>query len=131
MNVISRVGTGAIFLASALALAPRPAPAAPNPIVIQQCFVTEPKPMSKLAGGTQIDYVNNSPKTANAVTFSVGYRNSSAHYVRKVTDDGSFAPGAEIVHHFKLYNDVIYGGKQTVGCTAIAVKYSDGSRWPK
>jgi hypothetical protein len=90
-----------------------------------------PKAMSKLASGTQIVYTNNSSKTADSVTFSVGYRNAASHNVRKVTDVGEFAPGVTINHHFDLYNDVIYGGKQTHGCTAIAVKFADGSHWPK
>ena len=106
-----------------------PVRAASNPIHIVQCFISEPKPLSKKAGGTQIDYVNNGSKTAKHVTFGVGYRNSENRFYRKVTDDGSFEPGAEIKHHFALYNDVTYGGKATTSCSALSVKWSDGTTW--
>jgi hypothetical protein len=106
-----------------------PVLAASNPISIAHCFITEPKPMSKLAGGTQIDYVNTSSKFAKNVTFGVGYRNAENHFYRKVTDVGNFAPGATINHHFDLFNDVTYAGKQTTSCSAISVKWSDGTTW--
>jgi hypothetical protein len=106
-----------------------PAAAAGNPIAIQQCFVTEPKAMSKVASGTQIDYTNQGTKTAKHITFAVAYRNSSEHFLRKVIDTGSFAPGSPIVHHFNLYNDVTYGGKAVQSCKAIKVVWDDGSIW--
>jgi hypothetical protein len=127
MILASRLALAAAFVA-ALALPPAMASAA-NPIVIEQCFVTVPKAMSKLASGTQIVYVNRSAKTAKHVTFAVGYRNSSNHYLRRVIDDGNFAPGVKINHHFDLFNDVIYGGKTTQSCNAVAVKFSDGTSW--
>jgi hypothetical protein len=100
-----------------------------NPISITQCFITEPKPMSKKAGGTQIDYVNTSMKTASKVIFAVGYRNAQEHFLRKVTDIGSFGPGQPVAHHFSLYNDVTYAGKQPASCSAISVTFADGSSW--
>jgi hypothetical protein len=103
--------------------------AATNPIGIVHCFVTNPKPLSKLAGGTQIVYVNNGSKTASSVTFAVGYRNAENKFLRRVTDVGSFQPHTQIDHHFDLYNDVTYAGKQTSSCSAVAVKWSDGSTW--
>ena len=130
MISLTRFSMGAVVAATlALGLVPAGASAASNPIQIEQCFVTVPKAMSKLASGTQIVYVNKSSKTASHVTFAVGYRNSESHFLRKVTDDGKFAPGAKINHHFDLYNDVTYGGKTTQSCSAISVKYSDGSAW--
>ena len=106
-----------------------PVQAASNPISIEHCFITEPKPMSKQASGTQIDYVNTSSKFAKNVTFGVGYRNAESKYYRKVTDVGNFAPGATINHHFSLYNDVTYAGKQTTSCSTLSVKWSDGTTW--
>jgi hypothetical protein len=106
-----------------------PATAATNPITIQQCFVTVPKTMSKLASGTQIVYVNHGSKTASQVTFTVAYRNSASHFVRRVNDTGEFAPGAVINHHFDLYNDVTYGGKTVQSCSAAHVRWSDGTSW--
>lgn len=100
-----------------------------NPITISQCFITQPKPLSKTAGGTQIDYVNNGTKTATNVIFAVGYRNAQEHFLRKVTDVGTFAPGNPVQHHFSLYNDVTYAGTKPSSCSAIAVTFSDGSRW--
>lgn len=100
-----------------------------NPITISQCFVVQPKPLSKTAGGTQIDYVNTGPKTATTVIFAVGYRNAQEHFLRKVTDVGSFAPGQPVQHHFSLYNDVTYAGKKTASCSAVSVTYADGTRW--
>jgi len=106
-----------------------PARAAYNPISIQHCFVTVPKAMSKLGSGTQIDYVNTSHKTATHITFVVAYRNSGSHYVRKVVDQGTFAPGAQVQHHFDLYNDVVFGGKEVQSCQAARVVFNDGTVW--
>jgi hypothetical protein len=92
-------------------------------VKIDQCFVTAPKMMSKKASGTQIVYENIGTHTYSSVTFAVGYRNSEENYLRKVTDQGTFAPGAKINHHFSLYNDVTYGGKATTACGAIAATH--------
>lgn len=100
-----------------------------NPITISQCFITQPKPLSKTAGGTQIDYVNNGPKTATTIIFAVGYRNAQEHFLRKVTDVGNFAPGNPVQHHFSLYNDVTYAGTKPTSCSAVVVTWSDGTRW--
>lgn len=116
-------------LAAILPVGSAPAHAATNPITIVHCFVTQPKLMSKLAGGTQIVYVNNGSKTALSVTFQVGYRNAENKFSRKVTDVGSFQPHVQVDHHFDLYNDVTYAGKQTSSCAAIAVKWSDHTIW--
>jgi hypothetical protein len=89
-------------------------------VKISQCFVTQPKMLSKRASGTQIVYHNSGTHTYTSVTFVVGYRNSGSNYLRKVTDHGTFAPGTTINHHFPLYNDVTYGGKATQSCGAIA-----------
>jgi hypothetical protein len=92
-------------------------------VKIDQCFVTPPKALSKKASGTQIVYENLGKTTLSSVTFAVGYRNSDEHYLRKVVDQGSFAPGAKINHHFSLYNDVTYGGKATTSCGAVAAQH--------
>ncbi len=105
------------------------ASAAPNPIAIQQCFVTVPKHMSSRASGTQIVYVNKGRVPATKVVFAVGYRNSSQNYLRRVADVGSFAPGATVDHHFDLYNDVTFGGKTTTSCTAVSVTFANGHVW--
>jgi len=127
MNVASRVLPALIIAASALSLA---ASAAPNPITVQQCFVTEPKHFSKKASGVQITYVNNAAVTASKVTFAVGYRNSDNRFMRKVTDVGMFAPHQQVDHHFDLYNDVTYGGKTVTSCKAVAVTFANGKTWP-
>ena len=122
----------AIALAAAAVMSSAPAPvlaASTNPINVTQCFITQPKLLSKLAGGTQIDYTNMSNKTATMVTFAVGYRNSQSNFLRKVTDTGTFAPDTPVAHHFDLFNDVTYAGKQVHGCSAVAVKFADGSKW--
>jgi len=85
--------------------------------------------MSKKPKGTQIDYVNKGPKTATSVTFAVGYRNAGSNLLRRVTDTGTFAPGAEVQHLLSLYNDVTYAGKEVNGCRAVVVTWADGSRW--
>jgi len=105
------------------------AAAARNPIGVVQCFVTVPKAMSTKASGTQIVYVNRGPISASHVTFAVGYRNASGHYLRRVTDDGTFAPGVQINHHFSLYNDLTYSGKHVTACTAVKVIFSNGTAW--
>jgi hypothetical protein len=117
---------GAAFALSLVAL-DSPAPAASNPIVIQQCFITVPKAMSKLATGTQIVYTNTARKVATHVTFTVAYRNSASNFVRRVTDVGEFSPGAQVDHHFDLYSDVTYGGKTVQSCRATHVVWADGT----
>ncbi len=92
-------------------------------VKIDQCFVTPPKLMSKKASGTQIVYENVGTHTYSSVTFAVGYRNADSNYLRKVKDEGAFAPGAKINHHFSLYNDVTYAGKATTACGAIAAQH--------
>jgi len=131
MNRIRWSGALLVLLALAAAALVRTAPvkAASNPIKIEHCFITEPKPLSKKAGGTQIVYVNQGTKTAKRITFGVGYRNAESRFYRKVTDDGSFDPGTTITHHYNLYNDVTYAGKDTTSCSALSVKWSDGTTW--
>jgi hypothetical protein len=120
----------AIAAAVAMSSASTPVRAASNtPVNITQCFITQPKLLSKNASGTQIDYTNTSPKTATMITFAVSYRNAQSNFLRKVTDTGTFTPNTPVAHHFDLYNDVTYAGKQVKSCTAIAVKYANGSKW--
>jgi hypothetical protein len=99
------------------------------PVLVKQCFVTSPKPLSKNAGGTQIDYVIYGKKKASQITFAVAYRNSAQHFLRTVTDYGTFSPGVEIQHHFSLYNDVTYGGKEVRSCVPTKVKWADATLW--
>ena len=127
MQPVSRIlPVLAIALAAGLALA---AGAAPGPIRVQQCFITVPKHMSHRASGTQIMYTNQGHMTATKVVFAVGYRNSDGNFLRRVTDVGSFSPGATVDHHFDLYNDVTYGGKTTTTCQAISVTFANGHTW--
>jgi hypothetical protein len=116
----------AIALAFAFSLA---ASAAPNPIAIQQCFVTVPKLASHKASGTQITYTNTSNRPISKVSFGVVYRNSEGTFKRRIDDVGDFAPGAQVDHHFDTYNDITYGGKKVESCKAIAVTFGDGSMW--
>ncbi len=99
------------------------------PILIKSCTVAKPKPMSHMAGGTTIVYVNLGKKTAASITFLVGYRNASTHYLRRIEDVGSFAPGATIDHTLPLYNDVTYAGSQTSSCVPVQVKWAGGQVW--
>jgi hypothetical protein len=92
-------------------------------IKISQCFVIQPKLLSKNAAGTQIVYSNVGSKTYSTITFAVGYRNSANHFLRRVVDTGTFAPGAKINHRFALYNDVTFGGKTTTSCGAISATH--------
>jgi hypothetical protein len=99
------------------------------PILIKSCTVAKPKPLSHMAGGTDITYVNLGKRTAASITFLVGYRNAQSHYLRRVSDVGSFAPGATITHRLSLYNDVTYAGAQTTQCVPIEVKWAGGTVW--
>jgi hypothetical protein len=123
------ISVAVLVTASTFLFASKPALSSPNPIRISQCFVTQPRPMSRTAGGTQIDYTNSGPKTANVVTFLVGYRNAASHFLRRQMDHGSFSPGVAISHHFALFSDVTYAGHATSTCRAIDVKWSDGTHW--
>ena len=123
------ISVAVLVTASTFLFAAKPAVSSPNPIRIKQCFVTQPRPMSRTAGGTQIDYVNNGTKTANVVTFLVGYRNAASNFLRRQIDYGSFGTGSEISHHFDLFSDVTYSGHATSSCRAIVLKWSDGTQW--
>jgi hypothetical protein len=105
------------------------APALAAPVQVQQCFITVPKALSSKASGTQIVYVNRGRQAAESVTFAVGYRNASGHFLRTVSDVGDFAPNTPINHHFGLYSDVTYAGKHTTSCRAVAVRWADGTHW--
>ncbi|MGA7355063.1 MAG: hypothetical protein WA431_09130 [Candidatus Cybelea sp.] len=99
------------------------------PILIKSCTVAKPKPLSHMAGGTDITYVNLGKRTAASITFLVGYRNAQSHFLRRTIDVGEFAPGATITHRLSLYNDVTYAGAQTTQCVPIEVKWAGGTVW--
>lgn len=99
------------------------------PVLIKSCTVAKPKPFSHMAGGTRISFVNLGKRTASEITFAVGYRNAASHYLRRVDDVGSFAPGAVITHVLPLYNDVTYAGATTASCMPIRVKWAGGTLW--
>jgi hypothetical protein len=118
----------AIAAGFTVATASIPAHAA-APILIKSCTVAKPRPMSHMADGTWITYVNLGRKAASSITFAVGYRNASEHYLRRVKDVGSFAPGVTIHHKLSLYNDVTYAGAQTTTCMPVQVQWAGGTVW--
>lgn len=128
MTNFGRLSAAALVAIAAASASIAPAQAA-APILIKSCTVNKPKPMSHQASGTHIVYVNLGKKTAASVTFLVGYRNAQSHYLRRVEDVGSFAPGATIDHNLSLYNDVTYSGAQTSQCAAVQVKWAGGTVW--
>lgn len=128
MRTFSRLFAVAIFAVGMAAASIGSAQAA-APIIIKSCTVAKPKPLSHMASGTTIKYVNLGKRTAASVTFLVGYRNASQHYLRRVTDVGEFAPGATIDHTLSLYNDVTYAGAQTSQCVPTEVKWAGGTVW--
>ena len=127
MKLLGRLSLALAFSVSIAGVSVAPAVAA-APVLVKQCFIIEPKPLSKNAGGTQIDYIIYGKKNAAQITFLVTYRNAAQNFVRTVTDYGNFAPGVEIQHHFDLYNDVTYAGKQAT-CVPTKVKWNDASLW--
>jgi hypothetical protein len=129
MKLLGRVLFGVALSLVVAAVSFAPVSAAVTPVVVKQCFVTPPKAMSKKASGTQIDYVIYGHRDAKSITFAVAYRNSQNTFMRKVTDVGTFAPGAEIKHHFDLYSDVTYGGETVRSCVPIQVKWADATLW--
>ncbi len=102
---------------------------AATPILIKSCTVAKPAPLSHSPRGTDITYVILGSKTVSSITFAVGYRNASSHYLRRVTDVGTFSPGATISHLLPLYKDVTYAGAQTSLCVPTEVKYAGGTVW--
>ncbi len=128
MKILGRTLTviGISVAMTSIAVAPAFAAA---PVLIKSCTIVHPKPLSKKAGGTAISYIIYGKKNAAAITFAVGYRNAAQHFLRTVTDYGSFAPGAEIQHQFPLYNDVTYAGTQTSSCVPVKVKWADSTLW--
>ncbi|MGA8533120.1 MAG: hypothetical protein WB615_03300 [Candidatus Tumulicola sp.] len=128
MKLLGRLSLGLALCAAFTATSYAPAFAA-APVLVKQCFVIAPKPLSKNAGGTQIDYIIYGKKAAASITFAVAYRNAAQHFLRTVTDYGTFSPGTEIQHRFDLYNDVTYAGKQVQSCIPTRVKWVDSSMW--
>jgi hypothetical protein len=128
MTSLRRIIALTVVGVAATVAASLPAQAA-APILIKSCTIVKPKPLSHMAGGTHIVYVNLGKKTASEITFVVGYRNASSHYMRRVQDVGSFAPGATIDHVLSLYNDVTYAGAQTSSCVPVQVKWAGGTVW--
>ena len=128
MKSFLRLTAAALVCIAAATASFAPAQAA-APILIKSCTVVKPKPLSHMAGGTNIVYVILGHKTAAEVTFAVGYRNASQHYLRRVQDVGSFSPGATINHTLPLYNDVTYAGAQTTMCAPVQVKWAGGTVW--
>jgi hypothetical protein len=128
MKPFGRLAAAALVSIGAATASIAPAQAA-APVLIKSCTVVKPKPMSHMANGTNIVYVLYGHKTASAVTFAVGYRNASMHYLRRVTDVGTFSPGATINHTLSLYNDVTYAGSQTSTCIPVEVKWAGGTVW--
>jgi hypothetical protein len=128
MTSLRRLAALTVVGVAAIVAASLPAQAA-APILVKSCTIVKPKPLSHMAGGTRIVYVNLGKKTAAEVTFVVGYRNASSHYLRRVQDVGSFAPGATIDHVLSLYNDVTYAGSQTSSCVPVQVKWAGGTVW--
>ena len=128
MQLLGRLSLGLVLSAAVAGISMAPAAAA-APVLVKQCFVSPPKPLSKTAGGTQIDYIISGKKNASAITFAVAYRNAAQHFLRTVTDYGTFSPGVQINHHFSLYNDVTYAGKQVQSCVPIKVKWADSTLW--
>jgi len=125
---LGRLCTGFVLTAAIAGAALAPAAAA-APVMVKQCFVTQPKPLSKTASGTQIDYIIYGKKPASQITFAVAYRNAAQHFLRTVTDYGTFSPGVQINHHFSLFNDVTYSGQHVQSCVPIKVKWADSTLW--
>jgi hypothetical protein len=128
MKSFGRLSAAAVIVLAAATASMAPAQAA-APVLIKSCTIVKPKPMSHMANGTNIVYVIMGHKTAASITFAVGYRNASMHYLRRVTDVGSFAPGVTINHTLSLYNDVTYAGAQTSTCVPVEVKWAGGTVW--
>lgn len=128
MTTFSRLLAATLVTVAAATASIAPAQAA-APILIKSCTVAKPRPLSHMAGGTTIVYKNLGTRTASSITFLVGYRNAQSHYLRRVTDEGSFAPGATIDHTLPLYNDVTYAGAQTSQCLPVQVKWAGGTVW--
>lgn len=127
MKLLGRLSLGLVLCVSIAGVQALPAVAA-APVLVKQCFIISPKPLSKNAGGTQIDYIIYGKKNASQITFAVSYQNSAQKFLRTVTDYGTFAPGTEIQHKFDLFNDVTYGGKQAT-CVPTKVKWQDSTLW--
>jgi hypothetical protein len=128
MKVFGRLFVAALFVIVAATAAIAPAQAA-TPILIKSCTVAKPKPLSHMPRGVQITYVILGQRAASSITFAVGYRNASGHYLRRVEDVGHFAPGVTIDHLLSLYTDVTYAGAQTTSCVPIRVQWAGGTVW--
>ena len=128
MSLLGRLSTGTVLAALLAGATLAPASAA-APELVKSCFVTAPKPLSKNASGTQIDYIIYGKKAASQITFAIAYRNAAQHFLRTVTDYGKFSPGVQINHHFDLFNDVTYAGKEVQSCVPTKVKWADSTLW--
>jgi hypothetical protein len=76
MKSFGRLIVATLVGAAAVTASIGPAQAA-APILIKSCTIAKPKPLSHMASGTDITYVNLGHRTAASITFLVGYRNAS------------------------------------------------------
>lgn len=116
------------------------ASAQPAPIRIQACTVLRWQPVGAgpfwhpfpypalgpgvpVTDGIEIDYVNTSAVTADRVQFEVNYRGQ----VDRITDAGTFSPGALIKHTFANFSGLAYLGPTPDYCRVRLARFVNGT----
>jgi hypothetical protein len=132
--------TAIAALVASAAVGAVPAPAQPLPIVITSCTMLQAPPSTTrfwypfgptleinapVVDGVRIVYTNKGPVAANRVAFFVDYRGDK----QRVIDAGTFAPNVAIDHTFGAFSGDAYLGPKPDACTAVAVRYADGTTW--
>jgi hypothetical protein len=102
-------------------------------IVINECrlLAENGQPVSQLlttSSGIQIQFTNETQKTAQLVNFRV----SDVHQSAVIRDVGTFSPGITIVHKYKIGAGETYSplfDAPTLRCTVDSIKFDDGTVW--
>jgi hypothetical protein len=120
----------AILLAQASPTLGIPAPetgAHGSPITMNDCaFIYRSNVYSSWIYRLRIEFTNESPKTADLVTFAVKSDVGSA----TIRDVGTYEPGAETTHEYRqFYGTRVYGPNEDLHCAVQAIHFTDGTVW--
>jgi hypothetical protein len=99
------------------------------PIVINECrLVTSGSQWVTTSSGIQIQFTNETTKTAQLINFQVNdvYQNAV------IRDVGTFSPGITVIHKYKIGEGETYSplfDAPNLHCAVSSIKFDDGSVW--
>ena len=99
------------------------------PIVINECrLMTSGNQLVTTSSGIQIQFTNETTKTAQLINFQVNdvYQNAV------IRDVGTFSPGITVIHKYKIGAGETYSplfDAPNLRCSVSSIKFDDGSVW--